>query len=185
MIDFPKNQTSHLGRFVFTHVENMDPSISVRITTLFSGTRAMKLTRRLEKLYLRVGNLVVSQPKLHGMTYLSMLRNTLTAIIIYPKYLSLLKSDRSRFIHNIWEKRFLKNEKKKYMNLPLRTLLEKASLSLILIQTSICGGHLRLTFSLDVRHTIYALHNSVCTLTLLKQERMKYSEEKTHPSNPG
>ena len=178
MIDSRKNLTSHSGKFVITHVENMDPSISVRIITSFFGHRAMKSTRTFRKLYLRVGHLVVSQPKLHGMTYLSMLRNTLTAIAIYPKYLSHLKFDRSRFIHNIWEKRFFKNEEKKYMNLPLRTLLEKASSSLILIQTSICGGHLRLTISLDVRHTIYALHHSVCTLTLLKKEQMKLSEKR-------
>lgn len=176
-----KRTTSRTPKFVTTLSVNMDPFTFARIITSFYGVRTQKSTRNFRCLYVRLGDLVVSVPKLRGQAYHRMLRNTLTAIAAYPEYISKMKPSRLRYTHSIWEKWFFKKIERKYMNVPIMTLLHNATLSLILIRSSLCGGHLKLTISPDVRATTYSLHNSVCSLTLLLKERLTSHREKRFP----
>lgn len=169
-----------MKNFVITLLENTDPSISVRISILCYGSRQKKFGRKSLKLYIRVGRLVVSTAIYPRATVLTTLRDTLTALAIFPEYLNKANPSRLRVIRDFSEKRFCAVKKKKYIRYPLESLLKEASLSMALIQSSLCGGHLRLRSTHDVRSSLHSLMQNVFEVIELMQRHPSYSEKLAH-----
>ena len=155
-----KNQV----KSVRTIVANTDLRHSVRIGISYFGSKTKDSSRSLQKLYVRVGHMVVSTTLSREVKLLPTLRATLIAIALYPKYLTHLPSSQSRIILSAWELRFLKIHQKKLMRLPILVLLELAASSMISLQTLSCGGHLRTPTFLSVKDMLRNLHLSVITL---------------------
>ena len=121
---------------------NMDLSISAHISMCYFSSIPTKHYRHLEKLYLRVGRLVVSIIPSHEESVHSMLRNTLTAIVISQEYIQHVPFVRSHIIRETSLNLFLRSRKKRYMKLPLNLLMKHAVKSLAMMSMCIPGGRL-------------------------------------------
>ena len=101
----------------------MVPSISDRICISYYGSRQTKRMRLYDKLYLRVGDMVVSTLKPQRVSLLTTLRNMLTAIAVYPEYISKKKRSRLHYIQTTWEKWFFKKSKEEIYQLPAKEIV--------------------------------------------------------------
>lgn len=140
---------------------NLDHQRSVRISISYSGLTKNKPHRIYETIYLRVGDMVLSIQKNQEESLHRTLRVILMVVANYPLFLQQNLSVRSSFTLTSWVKRFSNFINKKYMEVPLNTLIHDASISMISLRSYLLGGHLRLNTFRDVETTIYSLHTSV------------------------
>ena len=94
-------------------------------------------------------------------------------IIIYPRFLEVCKPARSRYIRNFLLQRFIKVQRKKYINLPLTILCELAVLSVANMSSSCRGGLLRLHSFQNVKDLLINLHISYCSLIQYYEKSIK------------
>lgn len=140
-----------------------DLNISARISISYYISVQKPSYKYAQTLYLRVGRLVLSMPKLPKVKLLTMCRAMLIALALYPKFLKLVPSVRSAYILRGWVKAFWKVHERKYMKLPLRTLLEEACRSLISLRFLIYGGRVTLISTLNVEDLLIDLHTKLLT----------------------
>lgn len=159
------------------HVVNMDPNISARIIMSYHSyqNKQGRTLRSWNKLYLHVGCMVVSVSKSPEASALSTLRATLTAIVLYPKFLKNQPSCRSRLILNSWVNRFLKVNVKRLTQVPLENLFLAASLVMVDLQNSVSGGRISMSFFRDAKVMLLNLHQNVNTLIGFMVLRGNYS----------
>lgn len=136
---------------------NMDQSISAHISMCYFSSIPTKHYRHLEKLYLRVGRLVVSITPSHEESVHSTLRNTLTAIVISQEYIQHVPFVRSHIIRETSLNLFLRARKKRYMKLPLNLLMKHAAKSLAMMSMCIPGGRLSAYSTQNVKDLIHQL----------------------------
>ena len=154
---------------------NTDLYTFARIIISYYSSNQMKRYRYVQRIYLKHGSLVVSIVKYPKVNVLTMLRRTLIALALYPKFLKLVPSVRSTFILRNWVKAFLTVNVKKYTRLPLKDLLKEASYSMENIKSLTSGGRVTLISSPDVKDLLLNLHVNVLTLTQCMMSRGYYS----------
>ena len=161
-------------------VESTDVFISDRITIYYYGSTEKQPKRVCSSISLTVGHLeLLMQVSLHQNVH-RMLRNMLMAINIYPLYLKWQERGHSRIIRGFSEKRFFKQQVKNLQKLTIEDLRKGAFNVMALIQTSFCGGQLKIEYSPDVRDLTLNLNTSVlCLIDLLK--RQEVGQEKLKP----
>ena len=120
--------------------------------------------RKWNTLYVKHGPLVVSMRNTPKVTLHNMFRRMLVVLALYPKFIKCHPRVRSRYILDSWVKVFLRLNVKKYMKLPLETLLKEASNSMALIRNLTYGGRVTLSFTPSVKDLLVNLHLCVCTL---------------------
>ena len=132
---------------VIMPLANMDPYTSARIIISYYFSTQKKPYKYVQKLYLRHGPLAVSMFKFPKESVHHTLRVMLTAVCLYPKFLKCVPSVHSAYILKGWVKAFCKVNARKYMRLPLMTLLKEASYSMENIRSLMYGGRLLLLLS--------------------------------------
>ena len=145
--------------------ENTDPSISDRIIISYYTSTLRPSYKHVQRLYFRHGDLVVSIVNSPKVNVLRMLRVTLIALCLYPKFLRYLPHVGSAYILKNWVKVFCKVNEKKYTRLPLRSLFKEASCSMELIRNSVCGGRVTVISTPNVKDSLINLHVIFLTLT--------------------
>ena len=155
--------------------ENMDPSISGRIIISYYSSNLTKRYRYVQRVYLRLGPMVVSTVKYPKVSVHHTLRAMLIAVALYPKFLNLVPSVRSTFILKSWVKAFLTVNVRRYTRLPLKALLKEASYSMENIKNLTYGGRVTLTTFPDVKDLLLNLHVNVLTLMDFMIQRGVYS----------
>gem|GEM_PF-6660571 len=154
---------------------NMDPYISARIIISYYSLTQKKSYKYVQRLYLKHGPLVVSTFKYPKESAHRTLRVMLIAVCIYPKFLKCVPSVHSAYILKSWVKAFCKVNVRKYMRLPLMTLLKEASYSMENIRNLIYGGRLTLTSTPNVADMLINLHTNVLIATESMIQRGIYS----------
>ena len=154
---------------------NTDPYTSVRIIISYYSSTQKKSYKYVQRLYLKRGPLVVSMFKFPKESALRTLRVMLTAVCLYPKFLKYVPSVHSAYILKGWVKAFCKVNARKYMRLPLMTLLKEASYSMENIRSLMYGGRLTLTSIPNVEDTLINLHTNVLIATEFMIQRGIYS----------
>jgi len=144
---------------------NMDPYTSARIIISYYSSTQKKSYKYVQRLYLKHGPLVVSTFKFPKESAHHTLRVMLTAVCLYPKFLKCVPSVHSAYILKGWVKAFCKVNARKYMRLPLMTLLKEASCSMENIRSLMSGGRLTLTSIPNVEDTLINLHTNVLIAT--------------------
>ena len=154
---------------------NTAPYTSVRIIISYYSSTQKKSYKYVQRLYLRHGPLVVSTFKYPKVSVHHTLRVMLTAVCIYPKFLKCVPSVRSAYILKGWVKAFCKVNARKYMRLPLMTLLKEASCSMVNIRNLMYGGRLTLSSTPSVEDMLINLHTNVLIATESMIRRGIYS----------
>lgn len=144
--------------------ENMDQYTSGRIIISYYSSTLHPSYRHVQRLYLRVGNLVVSIARDPRVSVHRMLRLILIAIALYPKFIQFLAYVRLTCILSVSVKVFCALNVPRYMTLPLSSLLDEALYSMANIKSSTCGGRVTVTFIPSVRALLLNLHVSFLTL---------------------
>ena len=166
------------------YVANTVPYISARISISYYLSEfpikpgSSKHYRTPDKLYIRLGNLVVLMSRSPKESVVVTLRRMLIVLALYPKFLELAPSDNSVYILSAWVTRFLNVNYPKYMKLPLKTLYEEALLSMARIRSLTSGARITLTSIPDAKVTLLNLNTAVlslirCTPTYERYSRMQ------------
>ena len=149
---------------VILPLANKDLYTSARIIISYYSSNQTKPYKYVQRLYLRLGPMVVSTVKYPKVSVHHTLRAMLIAVCLYPKFLHCLPSVHSAFILKSWVKAFCKVNERKYIRLPLSSLLKEASLSMESIKNLMYGGRLTLTSTPNVKDLLVNLHLNVLTL---------------------
>lgn len=149
---------------VILPLANTDLYTSARIIISYYSSNQTKSYKYVQRLYLRLGPMVVSTVSYPKVSVHRTLRAMLIAVCLYPKFLHYLPSVHSAFILKNWVKAFCKVNERKYTHLPLSSLLSEASLSMDAIRNLMYGGRLTLTSTPNVKDLLINLHVNVLTL---------------------
>ncbi len=162
--DFEKRyQNSHRQKCVTLHVANMDPYTCAHITISYYGLMTKKSSRYVTNLYIRHGDMAVSIASSRKEKLATTLRRMLIVIALYPRFISSISSDLSLRILDSSVNAFLRYHERKYMRLPLTSLLTLASQSMELIRPFGCGYHVTLSSIPSVKASLLSLHMSYIT----------------------
>ena len=151
-------------KYVTTVYRNTDPARSVRIIISYSFVSLNPRYRLCSKIYLRLGDMVVSIPVSRQVSLIHTLRVMLTALSLYPHFLRYLPSVRSRIILTFWVKNFVNFRQRKYTRMSLMSLLSEASSSVIKLWNIRHPVRLSLTTSPNVSDLLISLHVSFVSL---------------------
>lgn len=154
---------------------NTAPYTSARIIISYYSSTQKKPYKYVQRLYLKHGPLVVSTFKFPKESAHHTLRVMLTAVCLYPKFLKCVPSVHSAYILKGWVKAFCKVNARKYMRLPLATLLKEASYSMENLKSLMFDGRLTLTSIPNVEDTLINLHTNVLIATEFMIQRGVYS----------
>lgn len=144
-----------------TVLENTDLSTIGRISISCYGSKTKTSLRAWQSILISLGRLDILIQRKSSMTLLPTLRAILTALAIFPLYINLKPSSRLQYIRTTWAKQFCRVQKKKYTKVPLKILFQEACLSMALIQSSLCGGRLKITSSQNVLDILESLEDNV------------------------
>ncbi len=149
-------------KFVTMRSVSTDPLTSARIIICYYGSKQRRSSRTFLKLYVRSGPLVVSMCKSRTVTVHATCRAMLIALASYRLFLRRLRWLPSVFIRKDLVLKLSRKCCQKYMNLPLTSLLQEATLSMEVIKRSILGGRIQLSFSPSAEDLLVKLTTNVC-----------------------
>ena len=140
-----------MKKYAITLYRSTDLKHSGRIIMACSSLTKKKHSKCCERLYIRVGRMVVSTVLCPGANVLHTVRVILTALCLFPRYILAVPSARSRFILDTSLSVYIRLHGKKYMKMPLNNLCDCAVSSVELLSSSCRGGLLRIRSSRNVK----------------------------------
>lgn len=139
-----------MKRFVTSLLQSSDLNTSVFIGISYYSLTRQNSPKYLEKLYVRLGPLVLSIALSQRENLLTMLRHTLIQLAIYPLFIKIIRfSVLGVRIPNFLVRLILRLAVRTFTTLSIRTLMIYSLKSLVIIKHSVRGGRLSLTSSPD------------------------------------